>query len=77
MKIGFYNFYKMTNEQKESFEKMIGKLITCVLEGRSTAYTATQTNLNISEVEYNIDELLYTLRNHVGKWRFFKILFTK
>ena len=70
-------FYKMTDEERDELTEMCGKTIRWIEEGRSTGYISDKLHLHPRQVEENIDEMLYVLRNQVGKWRFFKMLFRK
>lgn len=69
--------YQMTDEDKRYFSEMFGKIMIWMIEKRSIGYMANELNLLPYQVEYNIDEALYTLRNQVGRWRYFKMLFIK
>lgn len=48
-----------------------------ILNGESIGYMADKLKLHPSQVEYNIDEMLYVLRRQVGKRRYLKMLFQK
>lgn len=82
-----YNYYKEFEkwlpeiDEKPSMEELVsemnGKVILWILEGRSIGYMSEQLHLKPHEIEANIDELMYILRKHVGKRRFFKTLFVK
>lgn len=69
--------YQMTDEDKRYFSEMFGKIMIWMIEKRGIGYMANELNLLPYQVEYNIDEALYTLRNQVGRWRYFKMLFIK
>lgn len=66
---------ELTDADRAVVGWMSGKMIQMILEKRSVDYMSACLGLEPREVEYNIDETLYTLRNQVGRWRFFKILF--
>jgi hypothetical protein len=67
----------LNEEDKKQVSEMIGKIVLCILEGRSIGYMSEQLHLAPHEIEANIDEELYVLMKHVGKRRFFKTLFRK
>lgn len=71
------NVFKMTDEEKKRFVEMSGSIILWISEGRSITYMSDKLNLKPSQVEHNIEEILYTVRNQVGIRRFMKALFTK
>lgn len=73
----FKRTFLLTDEEKRKVSDMCGKLVLWTLEGRSIGYESEKLNLPPWQIEHNVDELLYTLRQRVGKWRFFKILFIK
>lgn len=73
----FKRTFMLNEEEKHKVSDMSGKIMLWILEGRSIGYMSEQLNLPPWQIEYNIDETLYTLRKHVGKWRFLKILFSK
>lgn len=73
----FKKTFLLTEKEKHQVSEMTGKTILWILEGRSIAYMAEQLGLDPRQVEYNIDETLYTFRKQVGRWRFFKTLFRK
>lgn len=69
--------FKMTEDEKRRLVDMSGSIILWLSEGRSIAYIGDKLNLKPSQVEHNIEEILYTIKKHVGIRRFIKILFTK
>ena len=71
----FKPFYLMNEEDKHEVSEMTGKIMLWILEGRSTVYMAENLKLDLWQVEYNIDEVLHTFRNQVGKKRYLKALF--
>lgn len=73
----FKRTFMLTDEDKRKVSEMMGKMMLYILEGRSKVYMAEQLKLDIWQVDYNIDETLYTLRKQVGIWRYLKILFMK
>ena len=64
----------LTDEEKKEVSEMSGKLVTWMLEGRSTKYMAKQLHLSPRQVEHNINETIYTLKKRVGFKRFLGIL---
>ena len=77
MSTKFVKTYQMTKEDVRCFSEMFGKIMMWIIEKRSIGYMANELNLLPYQVEYNIDEALYALRNQVGRWRYFKMLFIK
>lgn len=73
----FKQTFMLNSEEKKQVSEMSGKIILWILEGRSLGYMSEMLNLSPSEVESNINETLFTLMKHVGKKRFFKILFLR
>ena len=73
----FKRLCEMTDEDRVKVGEMSGKLIQWMLEGRSIGYMSEKLNLHPKQVEYNIEETLYTLKCQVGKWRYIKMLFRK
>lgn len=73
----FKQTFMLNEEDKKQVSEMSGKIVLWILEGRSVRYMSEQLSLEPYQVEWNINELLYTLRQHVGKRRFFKTLFMK
>ena len=73
----FKQTFMLNNDEKKQVSEMSGKIILWILEGRSLGYMSEMLNLSPSEVESNINETLFTLMKHVGKKRFFKILFLR
>lgn len=73
----FKRTFMLTEEEKRKVSEMCGNIILWILEGQSTEYMCEKLNLLPWQVEANINEMLYILRKHVGKRRFFKILFIK
>ena len=62
---------------KARVSEMSGTIILWILEGRSIGYMSEKLCLSPQQIESNIDEMLFVLKKHVGKRRFFKILLTK
>ena len=73
----FKQTFMLNSEENKQVSEMSGKIILWILEGRSLGYMSEMLNLSPSEVECNINEMLFTLMKHVGKKRFFKILFLR
>lgn len=69
--------FKMTDEEKKRFVEMSGSIILWLSEGRSISYMSDKLNLKPSQVEHNIEEILYTIKKRVVLRRFMKVLFTK
>lgn len=72
-------FYKhvnsMNEKEKRIFSETMGNILLWIGEGRSIAYMSDKLHLHPTEVEQNIDEMLYALRRQVGIKRFIKTLF--
>ena len=77
MKTKFKHTFLLTEEEKKRVSEMTGKIMLWILEGRSIGYMSEKLNLAPWQIEYNIDEALYTLRRRVGVKRFLRILFWK
>ena len=73
----FKRTFELTEEEKHKVSEITGNIMLWILEGRSIGYMSEKLNLPPWQVNYNIDETLYTLRKQVGRRRFFKILFIK
>lgn len=73
----FVKTCEMTKEDRHEISEMTGKIMLWMLEKRSVGYMADKLKMDPYMVEKNIDETLYTLRNQVGRWRYFKMLFVK
>lgn len=73
----FVKTCEMTKEDRREISEMTGKIMLWMLEKRSVGYMADKLKMDPYMVEKNIDETLYTLRNQVGRWRYFKMLFVK
>lgn len=67
----------MTEEEKQRFIDMNGKIILQLAERRSLLDMAEKLNLEPWQVDHNIDELLYELRKSLGWKRYIKALFIK
>lgn len=72
-----YTIFNMTEKDRQRFIEVTGKTMLWLEERRSIQYIADNLNLEPWQVYENIDEMMYILRNHVGKRRFFKMLFVK
>lgn len=77
MSTKFVKTCQMTKEDRRKVSEMTGKIMLWMLEKRSVGYMADKLKIDPWYVEKNIDETLYTLRNQVGRWRYFKMLFIK
>lgn len=73
----FKRTVELNERDKQNISEMCGKIIVALIEGRSTYQMSNILNMQPHEVEHNIDEMLYTLRTHVGKKRYIKTLFRK
>ena len=73
----FKRTFMLTEEEKKKVSEMTGKIMLWIMEGRSTGYMSEKLHLHPYMIEDNIDETLYVLRKHVGKWRYLKLLFWK
>lgn len=69
--------FMLNNEEKKQISEIDGKIILWILEGRDIGYMSEMLNLSPSQIESNINGLLFALMKHVGKRRFFKTLFMK
>ena len=71
-------FEIIDNEKNKSkYKEMVGKLMLNILEGNHMGKISDDLNLPPWEIEHNIDEMLWTLKCHVGWKRYLKILFMK
>lgn len=68
---------ELTENDKSKISEMMGKIVLWMLEERSIGYASKELKLHPNEILENIDETLYEFRKHVGRWRYFKILFWK
>lgn len=73
----FKHAFLLNEEEKRKVSEMSGKIMLYMLEGRDIGYMSKHLNLPPWQIEHNIDEMLFTLRQQVGKKRFFKTLFQK
>lgn len=73
----FKQTFLLNNEEKKQVSEMSGKIILWILEGRDIGYMSEKLHLNPQQIESNINEMMFTLKKHVGKRRFFKILLAK
>lgn len=73
----FKQTFLLNNEEKKQISDMSGKIILWILEGRDIGYMSEKLHLSPQQIESNVNELLFTLKEHVGKRRFFKILLAK
>lgn len=73
----FKRTFLLTDEEKRKVSEMTGNIMLWILEGQSIGYMSEKLKLHPQQVEYNIDETLYTLRKRVGRWRYIKMLFVK
>ena len=69
--------FSMTKEEKQKFIEVNGKTILYLVERRSLFDIAKKLDLELWQVDYNIDELLYELRKSLGWKRYIKALFIK
>ncbi len=73
----FVHNFMLTEDDKRQVSEMSGKIMLWILEGRDIGYMSKNLNLPPWQIEYNIDEMLYDLRKHVGLKRFIKTIFFK
>lgn len=73
----FKQTFLLNREEKKQISEMSGKIILWILEGRDIGYMSEKLRLSPQQMESNINEMLFTLKEHVGKRRFFKILLAK
>lgn len=69
--------HTMTEEEKQELSKICGDSIVMMAQCYSDHQIADKVGLNCMQVRDNAFEMLYTLRNYVGRWNFIKILFWK
>lgn len=67
---------ELTDEERSKVSKMCGNIMLWIMEGRSLDYMAKELKIERGQVHHNINEILYILRNQVGRKRYFRILFT-
>ena len=77
MSTRLYHISTMKEKQKQRFVDITGKTVLYLAEGRSLYYMAERLDLEPSQVNHNIDELLYELRKSLGWKRYIKALFIK
>ena len=73
----FKQTFLLNPKEKKQISEMSGKIILWILEGRDIGYMSEKLHLSPQQMESNINEMLFTLKEHVGKRRFFKILLAK
>lgn len=73
----FKKTFLLNPEEKKKVADMTGKIMLGILNVDYIGDIADKLHLTPAQVEQNIDETLYTLRKHVGKWRYLKVLFRK
>ena len=73
----FKQTFLLNHEEKKQISEMSGKIILWILEGKDIGYMSEKLHLSPQQMESNINEMLFTLKEHVGKRRFFKILLAK
>lgn len=69
--------FTMTEEERQKAAMMIGDMVLMLQEGYGESHISEKYKLHPYQVRENILEVLFVLRNHVGKWTYFKELFTK
>ena len=69
--------HQMNEEEKKRFVDMVGRMVLYIEEQRSLYDMTNKLNLYSWQVNYNIDELLYQLRKHLGWKRYIKALFIR
>ena len=73
----FKKTFLLNEEEKRKVSEMSGNIMLWILEGQHIGYMSDRLKLSPQQIESNIDETLYTLRKHVGRWRYLKLLFRK
>lgn len=73
----FKQTFLLNQKEKKQVSEMSGKIMLWILEGQSIGYMSENLHLSPQQIETNINEMLFTLKEHVGKRRFFKILLAK
>ena len=73
----FKQTFLLNQKEKKQVSEMSGKIMLWILEGQSIGYMSENLHLSPQQIENNINEMLFTLKEHVGKRRFFKILLAK
>jgi len=69
---------QMTEAEKEKAAKALGTMILMLEERYSTHQIGEEIKLEPWQVDFNIREILYYVRRHLGKWQCIKeILFVK
>lgn len=68
---------KLTDEDRKEISAMTGKIILYMLEGRRLTYVSEQLKMSPEEVLDNVYEMLYTIRNKIGRRNYFRVLFRK
>lgn len=71
------SIFDMSEEEVKKLSDVCGTSITMMALGHSDVKIAEATGLNYMQVRDNACEMLYILRNYVGKWNFIKMLFRK
>ena len=70
----FKKTFLLNAEEKKKVADMSGKIMLGILNADYIGNIADKLHLTPAQVEQNIDENLYVLREHVGKWRYLKVL---
>ena len=73
----FKQTFLLNRKEKKQVSEISGKIMLWILEGQSIGYMSEKLHLSPQQIETNINEMLFTLKEHVGKRRFFKILLAK
>lgn len=75
------NVYQIINSMdkdgKIKFTSSVGLMMLWFVEGQSIAYIAEKFGIHPQCVKSREDDMLLILRNQVGRWRYFKMLFAK
>ena len=75
------NVYQIVNDMdkdgKVQFTANVGLMMLWFVEGQSIAYIAEKCGLHPRCIKSREDDMLLILRNQVGRWRYFKMLFTR
>lgn len=68
---------QMNEKERKKAAEMIGETVLMLEEGRSIIDISERLNLQPYQVTENINEILYKIRRHRGKWHYFKQMFVK
>ena len=69
--------FEMSEDERREFATMIGETVLMMEEGKGTWQIAEKFGMTPKDMEWNITEILYWIRKHIGVWRFIKTIFIK